>query len=168
MIWKFPDNINTDFISPARYNLASSLNANADELAKIAFVEYRPEFPKNVKKGDIIVAGENFGCGSSRESAVTALNACGIKAILAKSFARIFYRNAINIGLRCIAVDTTAFEESDDVEIDFEKNVVRNKTKDLTLQYVETELTKRILAEGGIIAYIQKNGTDSLDKLLED
>ncbi|HSB46565.1 MAG TPA: 3-isopropylmalate dehydratase [Candidatus Bilamarchaeum sp.] len=166
MIWKFPDNINTDFISPARYNLASSLDANAKELAKIAFVEYRPEFPKNVKEGDIIVAGENFGCGSSRESAVVALQACGIKAILAKSFARIFFRNAINIGMRCIAIDTSGFEEGDEIEIDSKKNVVRNRTRGIERGYKEDELTKKILAEGGIISFIQKNGTGSLERLL--
>lgn len=166
MIWRFPDNINTDFISPARYNLASSLNANAAELAKIAFVEYRPEFPKKVKEGDIIAAGENFGCGSSRESAVVALQACGIKAILARSFARIFYRNAINIGLRCIIIDTDGFDEGDDVEIDQGSSVVRNRTKGFERGYKEDELTKRILAEGGIIAFIQKNGTGSLDRLI--
>lgn len=166
MIWKFPDNINTDFISPARYNLASNLTANAAELAKIAFCEYRPDFAKNVKEGDLIAAGENFGCGSSRESAVAALKGCKIKAILAKSFARIFYRNAINIGLRCIVVDTSGIEETDEVEIDLARNVVRNRTKNFELEYKEDELTKKILQEGGIIAFLQKNGTGSLDKLL--
>lgn len=166
MIWKFPDNINTDFISPARYNLASNLTANAADLAKIAFIEYRPEFPKSVKAGDIIVAGENFGCGSSRESAVAALKGCGLKAIIAKSFARIFYRNAINIGLRCIVLDTSGFDEGDEVEIDHERNIVRNITKKTELAYSEDELTKKILKEGGIIAFLQKNGTDSLDMLL--
>jgi len=166
MIWKFPDNINTDFISPARYNLASNLTANAADLAKIAFIEYRPEFPKNVKEGDILVAGENFGCGSSRESAVVALKGCGLKAILAKSFARIFYRNAVNIGLRCIIIDTTNIGEGDEVEIDLEGNKIVNKTKNFELPFIEDELTKKILKEGGIIAFIQKNGVNSLDMLL--
>ncbi|MEW6722957.1 MAG: 3-isopropylmalate dehydratase [Candidatus Micrarchaeota archaeon] len=166
MIWKFPDNMNTDFISPARYNLTSNLTASAAELAKIAFCEYRPEFAKNVKEGDIIAAGENFGCGSSRESAVAALKGCKISAVLAKSFARIFYRNAINIGLRCIAVDTSGIEEGDDVEIDHAKGVIRNRTKGWELPYAEDELTKKILQEGGIIAFLQKNGTGSLDRLL--
>jgi 3-isopropylmalate/(R)-2-methylmalate dehydratase small subunit len=166
MIWKFPDNINTDFISPARYNLASSLSANAAELAKIAFVEYRPEFTGNVKEGDIIAAGENFGCGSSRESAVVALQSCGIRAIMAKSFARIFYRNAVNIGLRCIIIDTDRFDEGDEVELDLANNLVRNRTKGFEAGYEEDALTKRILAEGGIISFIRKNGPASMERLL--
>jgi len=167
MIWKFPDNINTDFISPGRHNMAVSLTANAKDLAKVAFIEYRPEFSKEVKEGDIIAAGENFGCGSSRESAAVALKACGLKAILAKSFARIFYRNAVNLGLPLIEVDTTDFDEGDEVEIDFKNNKVKNKTKNLELEFKLDKLTKRILDEGGIISYLQKNGLDSLDRLVQ-
>ena len=98
MNWIFGNNINTDLITPGRYNITT----DAQELAKIVFIEYRPEFVKTVKKGDLIIAGNNFGCGSSRETAVTALKACGIKTIIAKSFARIFYRNCIDQGLLAI------------------------------------------------------------------
>ena len=167
MIWKFGDNINTDFISPGRHNVTISLADNANELSKIAFIEYRPDFSKKVRKGDVIVAGENFGCGSSRESAAVALKACGLKAIIAKSFARIFYRNAINIGLPLIEVDTANFDESDEIEIDFERSKIRNKTKSFELDFKLDRLTKRILDEGGIISYLQKNGLDSLERLLE-
>lgn len=167
MIWKFPDNINTDFICPGTRTLAVSLTSNAQDLAKVAFIDYRPEFPEKVQKGDMIVAGENFGCGSSRESAAVALKACGLRAILAKSFARIFYRNAINLGLPLIVVDTTNFDEGDEVEIDFKNNKVRNKTKNFELDFKLDGLTKRILDEGGIVSYLQKNGLDSLEGLLQ-
>lgn len=167
MIWKFPDNINTDFISPGTRTLAVSLKSNAQDLAKAAFIDYRPEFSREVKEGDIIVAGENFGCGSSRESAAVALKACGLKAILAKSFARIFYRNAVNLGLPLIEVDTTNFDEGDEVEIDFKNSKVKNKTKNFELDFKLDKLTKRILDEGGIVSYLQKNGLDSLEGLLQ-
>ncbi len=166
MIWKFADNINTDFISPARQNLISNITENSDELRKLAFAEYRPEFPKNVKDGDILVAGENFGCGSSRETAAATLKVCGLSAIIAKSFARIFYRNAINIGLVCIVADTSNIDEADELEIDFDNNKIINKTKNFELGFESDGLTKRILAEGGLIAYINKNGLDSLEGLI--
>ena len=167
MIWKFGDNINTDFISPGRHNIAASLTANANDLSKVAFIEYRPEFSKKVQEGDILVASKDFGCGSSRESAAVALKACGQKAIIAKSFARIFYRNAINIGLPLIELDTSNFDESDEVEIDFKNNKVINRTKNFELEFRLDRLTKKILDEGGIISYLQKNGIDSLERLLE-
>lgn len=167
MIWKFPDNINTDFISPARFNLITSLTADSKELAKIAFVEYRPDFPKNVKDGDILVAGENFGCGSSRESAAIALKACGLSAILAKSFARIFYRNAMNIGLRCIIMDTGGIDENDDVALDIAGSRVINRTKNAEYAFKTDPVSKRIIDEGGIISFLQKKGLGSLDGLVE-
>lgn len=163
MIWKFLDNINTDFITPGRYNLTTE----PEELAKIAFIEYRPEFSKKVQKGDLIVAGRNFGCGSSRETAVAALKACGIRAIIANSFARIFYRNSINLGLPLIIADTNNIEENDEVEIDFENNVIRNKTKNFELNFEFDSLMKKMIAEGGIIEYLQKNGLESIRRLSE-
>jgi len=110
MNWKFGDNINTDLITPGRYNITT----DPMELAQIAFIEYRPEFKTKVKSGDFILAGENFGCGSSRETAVIALKYCGIKAIFAKSFARIFYRNCMNIGFLVVTLDTDNIGEKDD------------------------------------------------------
>jgi 3-isopropylmalate/(R)-2-methylmalate dehydratase small subunit len=166
MIWKFPDNINTDFISPARFNLISSLEGDSKELAKIAFIEYRPEFAKGVKEGDILVAGWNFGCGSSRESAAFALKACGLRAVLAKSFARIFYRNAMNAGLRCITLDTDGISEGDDVEIDAAGSRVINRTKGTEQQFRTDPVSKRIIDEGGIISYLKRNGLGSLEGLV--
>jgi 3-isopropylmalate/(R)-2-methylmalate dehydratase small subunit len=163
MLWKFGDNINTDFITPGCYNLTT----DAAELGKIAFIEYRPDFCKNAKEGDVIAAGENFGCGSSRETAVVALKARGIRAVIAKSFARIFYRNAINVGLPLVVADASQFEEGDEVEVDFDNNKVLNKTRSLELEFESDRLMKRILAEGGIIPYLKKNGLDSLGRLSE-
>jgi 3-isopropylmalate/(R)-2-methylmalate dehydratase small subunit len=163
MLWKFGDNINTDFITPGRYNLTT----DAAKLGKIAFIEFRPEFCEDAKEGDVIAAGDNFGCGSSRETAVVALKARGIRAVIAKSFARIFYRNAINVGLPLIVADTSQFEDGDEVSVDFENNRVLNKTRNIELEFESDRLTKRILAEGGIIPYLKKNGLDSLGRLSE-
>ncbi|PIP63356.1 3-isopropylmalate dehydratase [Candidatus Roizmanbacteria bacterium CG_4_9_14_3_um_filter_33_18] len=146
MNWIFGNNINTDLITPGRYNITT----DAKELAKIAFIEHRPNFAKTVKKDDFIIAGNNFGCGSSRETAVTALKACGIKAIIAKSFARIFYRNCINQGLLAIVGETKNIGPNDKIKIDI-KNVPPLMTK--------------LYETGGIIPYLKKNGLDSLKKL---
>ena len=100
-IWKFGDNIDTDLIIPARYLNVSS----GPELAKSCFIDHRPEFAIDVAAGDVIVAGRNFGCGSSREHAPLAIKSAGIKIVIAKSFARIFYRNAFNIGLPLLECD---------------------------------------------------------------
>ena len=102
MNWKFGDNINTDLITPGRYNITTDPN----ELAKVCFIEYRPEFHQKVQANDFVVAGHNFGCGSSRETAAVALKHSYITAVVAKSFARIFFRNAINLGLLCIIAET--------------------------------------------------------------
>ncbi|MFA6036218.1 MAG: 3-isopropylmalate dehydratase, partial [Candidatus Micrarchaeia archaeon] len=123
--WVFGKNINTDLITPGRYNMSMS----ADALAKICFVEYRPEFASSVKKGDFVVGAENFGCGSSRETAVMALKACGVRAILAKSFARIFYRNCMNQGLLAIEMDTGGIAEGDALVLDELEGQVRNNMK---------------------------------------
>jgi 3-isopropylmalate/(R)-2-methylmalate dehydratase small subunit len=93
--WKFGDDINTDVITPGRY----TVTVDRKRLGEIAFIEYRPEFAKEVNEGDVIVAGNNFGCGSSREHSPVAIKAAGVSAVIAKTFARIFFRNSINIGL---------------------------------------------------------------------
>lgn len=153
-VWKFGDNINTDLITPGRYNLTT----DEKQLAKVAFIEYRPEFAKNVKKGDVIVAGENFGCGSSRETAALALKACGIKAIIAKSFSRIFFRNAINIGLPVIICkDADKIEEGDEIEIDFEKGLIKNLTKRITLKSEPyPKFVVEIIQNGGLINFVKE------------
>ncbi|HLD59827.1 MAG TPA: 3-isopropylmalate dehydratase [Candidatus Bilamarchaeaceae archaeon] len=160
-VWKFEDNINTDFITPGRFNLTT----NAKELAKIAFIEHRPEFSKEVKEGDIIVAGKNFGCGSSRETAVVALKACGVKAIFAESFARIFYRNAINQGLPLVVLETGNIDETDVVEVDFNNNIFRNLTKNFDLKFNFNNIMKKMVEDGGIINFLQKNGLEAITKL---
>jgi len=121
--WKFSDNVDTDQIIPAEYLVTGDIK----ELARHAFEKARPEFASSAKKGDLIVAGDNFGCGSSREHAPRALIGAGISCVIAKSFARIFYRNSINIGLPLVECDIGA-DDGDLIEVDFEKGVVRNHT----------------------------------------
>src|SRR5512136_2363729 len=122
-VWKFPSNVDTDQIIPAEY----LVTGDPKELAKHAFEKVRPEYAKEVKAGDVIVADCNFGCGSSREHAPRALIGAGISCVVARSFARIFYRNSINIGLPLVECGIAA-EDGDEVEIDFEKGVVKNLT----------------------------------------
>ena len=163
MNWIFENNINTDLITPGRFNITT----DANELAKIAFIEHRPEFAKKVQKGDFIVAGNNFGCGSSRETAVTALKACGIKAIVAKSFARIFYRNCIDQGLLAIIANTENISPDDKIQIDIEKQLIINVSKKKQIKAVIPPLMIKLYETGGIIPYLKKNGLDSLKKLFE-
>ncbi|VVA44168.1 3-isopropylmalate dehydratase small subunit 2 [Candidatus Roizmanbacteria bacterium] len=163
MNWIFRNNINTDLITPGRYNITT----DAMELAKITFIEHRPEFSKTVKNGDFIIAGNNFGCGSSRETAVTALKACGIKAVIAKSFARIFYRNCIDQGLLAIIAPTDNISENDKLRIDIEKQLVMNISKKKEIKAVIPPLMIKLFESAGIIPYLKKNGLGSLKKLFE-
>jgi len=163
MNWLFGDNINTDLITPGRYNITT----DPHELAKIAFIEHRPEFAKNVKQGDYIIGGNNFGCGSSRETAVTSLAACGIRAIIAKSFARIFYRNCMNQGMLVIVANTDKIEEQDVLELDFKKQEITNKTKKISTTATMPTLMLKLYKAGGIISYLQKNGLNSVKNLFE-
>src|SRR6516165_5844776 len=123
MNWKFGDNINTDLITPGRYNITT----DPKELAKACFIEYRPEVSQNVRPGDFVVAGENFGCGSSRETAAVALKYSGIQAVLAKSYARIFFRNSINLGLLCVIANTDSIDEADQLELDVTAQKLTNQ-----------------------------------------
>ncbi len=155
-VWKFGDNISTDHIAPGRY---FHLRTDLSELAKHVLEDADPEFSKKIKPGDIIVAGKNFGLGSSREHAPRIIKIAGISCILAKSFARIFYRNAINIGLPVLEVNTDRIEEGDEVEIDLEKGVVKNITKNIELS--ATPIPKfmlKVLEDGGIEEHIKKYG----------
>lgn len=122
---KYGDNVDTDVIIPARYLNTS----NAKDLAKHCMEDLDETFVTRVKEGDIMVAGNNFGCGSSREHAPIAIKSSGIACVFAKSFARIFYRNAINTGLAIVEYDTGSIDEGDSLEIDFEKGTVKNVTK---------------------------------------
>lgn len=153
-VWKFGENINTDDIIAARY-----LNTTDEkELSIHCFETIRKDFSKNVKKGDIIVAGRNFGCGSSREHAPLAIKGCGISAVISKSFARIFFRNSINIGLPLIEIENTdEFQENDEVEIDFEKGIVKNLTKNKEYKIPPyPEFLQNIIKEGGLMKWAKK------------
>jgi 3-isopropylmalate/(R)-2-methylmalate dehydratase small subunit len=153
-IWKFGHNIDTDQIIPAEY----LTTGDAKKLAAHAFAKVRPEFSKEVKEGDIIVAGENFGCGSSREHAPRALLGAGIHCVIARSFARIFFRNSINIGLHLIEADVfDRIEEGDEIELSFEDGAIKNNTKKEEYKFKPLpEFMQKLLDSGGLINYIKK------------
>ena len=161
MNWKFGDNINTDLITPGRYNITTDPKA----LARACFIEYRPEFHQKVQPGDFVVAGQNFGCGSSRETAAVGLKYSQLQAVLAKSFARIFFRNAINLGLLCIIAETDSIEETDELELDIHSQVLYNKSKKQTVTIEIPGMMRRLYWEGGIINYLKKNGLLALADL---
>ncbi len=151
-VWKFGDDVNTDEIIPARYLITT----DPKELAKHVMEDLDPDFPNKVKPGDIIVAGKNFGCGSSREHAPLALKGAEIGAIVAESFARIFYRNAINLGLPIIESPEIAKEtdEGDILEIDLAKGIVRNKTKGKEYKIKPLpESLQKVMEAGGLMEY---------------
>ncbi len=153
--FKFGDDINTDEIIPARYLNTS----DPKELAKHVMEDADPEFPKKVKPGDIIVAGKNFGCGSSREHAPIAIKAAGVSAVIAKSFARIFYRNAINIGLPIFESPEAVegIEEGDLVEVNPETGVIKNVTKGTEFKANPIpEDIRQIMEAGGLMEYAKK------------
>lgn len=151
--WKFGNSISTDVIAPGRY---FHLRSNLPELAKHVLEPARSEFASQVQRGDFVVAGDNFGLGSSREHAPMIIKIAGTNAVLAKSFARIFYRNCINIGLPAITCDTDKIDEGDEIELDMEKGVVRNRTKKTELVFSPLPpVMNRILHEGGLVAYIK-------------
>lgn len=154
--WKFKDNISTDEICPGRY---MSLRSNLLELAKHTLEDARKEFPLEVRKGDFVVGGKNFGMGSSREHAPIIIKMCGVRAVLAQSFARIFYRNSINIGLPAIICDTSLISEGDELELDLGKSYVTNLTKGTEILFPKMSKTmEAILQEGGLIPYVEKYG----------
>lgn len=152
---KYGDNIDTDVIIPARY-----LNTtDHKELASHCMEDIDKEFVNKVKDGDIMVGGANFGCGSSREHAPIAIKASGISCVIAKDFARIFYRNAINIGLPILecAEASEDIDEGNEVEVDFDTGVITNKTKNKTYQAVAVpEFMQGIINAGGLVEYIKK------------
>ncbi len=152
---KYGNNIDTDVIIPARY-----LNTSVpEELAAHCMEDLDKTFRQRVQKGDIIVAGSNFGCGSSREHAPIAIKASGISCIIAKTFARIFYRNAINIGLPIIECPEAAsdIDEGDKLEIDFETGVIYNLTKNVSYKGAPfPEFMQQIIASDGLVGYIRQ------------
>jgi len=158
--WKFGDDINTDVITPGRYTVTT----DKKRLGEIAFIEYRPEFGKNVKEGDIIVAGNNFGCGSSREHSPVAIKAAGISAVIAKSFARIFFRNSINIGLPLfVSEDADKIDDGDIVEIDFKTGEIRDKSKGITIKVKPLpDFMQKIVDKGGLVEFLRSDGYDNV------
>jgi len=154
-IWRFGDDIDTDQIIPGRYS--PYMTSEAD-LATYAFIERRPDFAPNVRPGDVIVAGKNFGCGSSREYAPRALEKCGIAAIIAPSFARIFFRNAINLGIPLFEVDLTAvLEDGQAARLDLDNAQLITGGRAIPLPRPPAFVAD-IRAAGGIVAYVQQHG----------
>ena len=152
-VFKYQDNVDTDVIIPARYLNSTS----GEELAKHCMEDIDKEFANKVQNGDIIVARRNFGCGSSREHAPLAIKCSGISCVIADTFARIFYRNAINIGLPIIECKEAAesIEAGDEVEVDFDTGVIVNKTKNQSFQgEAFPEFMQNIINAGGLIAYV--------------
>ena len=153
MVFKYGDNVDTDVIIPARY-LNSSDPA---ELATHCMEDIDKDFVKKVNKGDIIVAEKNFGCGSSREHAPIAIKAAGVSCVIAETFARIFYRNAINIGLPIIECPEASrgIEAGDEVEVDFDSGIITNKTKGTSFKgQAFPEFMQNIIRAEGLVNYI--------------
>jgi len=157
-VWKFGDHIDTDVIIPARFLNVS----DKDLLAKNCFVDLRPEFTKTVQPGDVIVAGNNFGCGSSREHAPLAIKAAGVSVVIAKSFARIFYRNAFNIGLPILESEEAfkSFDEGSQIEVDLESGEIRGgKNGAQATAKPIPPFMRGIIEAGGLVAYIKRRGS---------
>jgi 3-isopropylmalate/(R)-2-methylmalate dehydratase small subunit len=153
---KFGDNISTDHIIPGRY---AHLRSNLPELAKHVLEDADPSFVDKVKPGDFVVGGSNFGLGSSREHAPLVIKLAGVSAILAKSVARIFFRNAINLGLPVLICDTDRIDQGDELEVDLAEGTVRDRTNGSLLTFGKIpDAMLKILDEGGLIPYIKKYG----------
>ena len=150
-VWNFGANIDTDVIIAARY-----LNSSDPEhLAKYVMEDADPEFPKKLQRGDVIVAGENFGCGSSREHAPIALKAAGVAAVVAPSFARIFYRNAFNMGLPIFELpESLEIKEGEEISIDLDNGKITNNTTNKTYNFIAIPpFMQELIASGGLINY---------------
>lgn len=152
-VWNFGDNIDTDVIIPGRY----LRTFDEKELAVHVLEGERADFTKGVQKGDIILAGDNFGCGSSRVQAAVAIKAAGVDVIIAKSFARIFYRNAINMGLPVVTADIEA-DDGDILSVDLEEGIIENQTKSTQVEIQPfNDFMFEILSDGGIVEHYLKS-----------
>lgn len=160
-VHKFGNDVNTDYIISGKYKFKT---LDMRELAKHAMEDLDPEFSRKVQPGDFVVAGTNFGCGSSREQAPWALIYAGVSAVLAKSFARLFYRNAINCGLPLVECDTDQIEPGDELEVDLAQGVIRNLTRgaELSIKPLPGVMIK-ILQDGGLVNHFQKHKTFNFD-----
>lgn len=166
-VWKLGHDLNTDNIIPGRYKFRSR---HLRDLLQYVLIDVRPEFHKEVRVGDLIVAGKNFGYGSSREHAPRLLKMSGISAVIAKSFARIFFRNAINVGLPVIEApdvyETT--QDGDIIEVDITSGIIKNLTRGLTYTFRPyPEILMRLIREGGIIEYYRRRGVFPWEENIE-
>ncbi len=154
--WKFGDNISTDLICPGRL---FHLRSNLPELAKHVLEDADPEFASKMSEDDFVVGGRNFGLGSSREHAPTIIKLAGVSAVIAKSFARIFFRNCINVGLPAIELDTDQISQGDELEVDLEGGRLSNLTTGLELDFPPLpDVMRTILNDGGLAEHIKKHG----------
>ena len=155
-VWKFPDDVDTDIIVPGRYLVLTG----EKELAACVMEGHDPDFANKVGEGDIIVAGKNFGCGSSREHAPIAIKGAGISAVVAESFARIFYRNSTNIGLLLIEAKGISkhIEEGEEIEINIDQGVIKDvkRSKEFEIKPLP-EFMMGIMNEGGLISYLKNH-----------
>jgi 3-isopropylmalate/(R)-2-methylmalate dehydratase small subunit len=159
--WTFRENLNTDEIIPGRYNIT----IDPLELAKNVFCEVKPEYAKNVKPGDVIVGGQNFGCGSSREHAPIAIKGSQAKCIIASSYARIFFRNAINIGLPILECPEAVsdIEEGNEVDVDLATGSIKNITKGNAYQARPLpDFVLKIADAGGIVNFLKEHSIEDL------
>jgi 3-isopropylmalate/(R)-2-methylmalate dehydratase small subunit len=157
-VWKFGDHVDTDAIIPGRFLNVSDQNL----LAQNCFVDLRPGFSKTIQPGDVILAGNNFGCGSSREHAPLAIKAAGVSVVIAKSFARIFYRSAFNIGLPILESEQAfkSFEEGSRIQVDLESGEVRGENEGVRVTAKPIPpFMREIVQAGGLVAYIRKRGS---------
>jgi 3-isopropylmalate/(R)-2-methylmalate dehydratase small subunit len=160
--FKFGDDISTDHIAPGRL---FHLRSNLPELAKHVLEDADPTFASRVKPGDFVVGGRNFGLGSSREHAPTIIKLAGVSAVLAKSFARIFFRNAINVGLPVLVCDTDQIDDGDQLELDLAGGVIKDLTNGKTITFGKIPAAMiAILASGGLAEYIKKEGDFQISK----
>lgn len=160
-VHRFGDSVNTDYIISGRYKFRIH---DPRELAKHLMEDLKPDFYKAIKAGDLIVGGKNFGCGSSREQAPLAIKYAGIKAVIAKSFARIFFRNSINLGLLLVECDTSEFKQGDRLEIDTEKGYVLNTANGKHTRINPLpDFMSRIIKDGGVISHFKKHGGFKID-----
>jgi len=154
--WKFGDDISTDHIAPGRL---FHLRTNLPELAKHVLEDADPEFASKMSIGDFVVAGNNFGLGSSREHAPQVLKIAGVNAVLAKSFARIFFRNAINIGLLAVTCDTDKINLGDELELELSQGFIKNITQGTQIEFTALpDVMIKILNDGGLAKHIEKYG----------
>ena len=158
--FKFGDGISTDHIAPGRL---FHLRSNLEEFSKHVLEDADPEFASKMQKGDFVVAGNNFGLGSSREHAPQIIKIAGVGAVIAKSFARIFYRNAINIGLLLIECDTDKIDAGDELELDVKNGILKDVTKNIEIKITPLpDVMIKLLNDGGLIEHLKKHGDFSL------